>query len=149
MKVLEVDSPSAKEHPLIKEFVGLVDETVGDGILDFTDLQEPPFLKFWAHFIIYNYEEPIGDFRVVLFGTHVAVFYGMDGTGKLLSEIGLGEAHDEIHNLTLRVMKGDRRVYSNGTLYWQNNEHRVWNQVKMPLQRSGRVNEVLTCMHYS
>lgn len=143
---MDADSIDAKKHPLIKEFVNLVEETVGDGVLDINHIQEPPFMKFWQHFIIYRYEKDINDFRVQFYGTHTVSMYGADWTGKLLSEMGFAEAYDDIYKMNMNVLNGDRRIYAQGTLFWQNREHRKWYQVKMPLQRKGAINEVLICI---
>ena len=146
---MKFDDKASKDHPLIEEFVNLVCDTVGDGVLEFSNLETPPFLKFWPHLIIYKYENDIDDFRVVFYGTHVVKMYGAEWTGKLLSEMGFAEAYDEVRELNMKALNGDHRVYSSGNLFWQNKEHRKWYQIKMPLQRHGDINEVLVCMDIS
>jgi len=146
---MDKESNTAKENPLIKSFVQLVDETVGDGVLDFSDLKAAPFLKYWKHLFIYKYEENINDFRVVFFGTHLVEMEGTDWTGTLMSEMNYAEALDEIHDLNMKIINGERRVFANGTIFWNKREYRNWHQVKMPLQRNGIMNEVLICMEIS
>jgi len=126
----------------------LIDETVGDGMPHLKDIQCPSFMKFWKHLFIYRHLIQQKDFEVVLFGSNVVSFYGMEATGKRLSEIGLGEAYDSVYETNMRVINGERRVFSNGTLFWQNREHLDWHHVKMPLIRKGSEIEVLSCIAY-
>jgi len=139
------NSNSAREHPLIKEFLSLVEETVGDGELSFTNLKSRPFIKFWPFLFIYKYEKEIDDFRVILYGSHIVNMYGNDFTGKLMSEMGMKEAYRDIHQLNIKIINGERRVFASGDFHWQNREHKSWHQVKMPLERNGTINEVLVC----
>ena len=92
MSILDRDSQAAKENPLIKEFVELVDETTKDGLLNFADLQTPPFMKFWPYLCIYKYEPELADFRVRYWGTHLLTISGNEWTGSLLSEMGLKDS---------------------------------------------------------
>ena len=135
-----------KEHPIVEAFVDLVDATAGDGILDFTDIQTPSFIKFWEYLIILRHEEDVNDFRFVLHGSSAVALYGMDCTGKLMSEVGLGEAYQEKYQADMRVLNEKTRIYASGTLFWRNKDYKEWYRVKMPLRRKGRVNEVLVCV---
>lgn len=146
MEVINSSSLTAKEHPLIRELVDLIDETVGPGVPYLHHIQQQPFMKFWKNLFIYKYLSSINDFEVVFFGTEVVTYFGMDPTGKLLSDIGLKEAYASVYEANMRVIKGERRVYSSGTLTWQNKEHRKWHHVKMPIIRNGDEIEVLSCI---
>jgi len=149
MKIIDADSKSAKDHPLLRAFVGLVEQTVGQGVLDFTDLQSRPFMKFWQNLVIHRFDSASDDFRNIFWGTQIGLMFGQDCTGKLLSEMGYGEAYDTIRDLDMQIINGERRIYASGTLFWQGREQRQWHQVKMPLQRNGRINEVLFCADIS
>lgn len=143
---MDNDSTEAKNQPLIKEFVALVEKTVGDGVLDFNHLKDSAFMKFWKNIIIYRYDEDIDDLVVVMFGSYISKMHEADFTGKTLSEMGFGEKYDYTFALNMKIINGERRVYANGNLYWKEREYRKWYLVKMPLQRDGKVNEVLSCM---
>jgi len=39
-------------HPHVKEFADFVRENVGANVLRFSDIQSPPFQKFWRNFLI-------------------------------------------------------------------------------------------------
>ena len=101
---MDVNSTDAKEHPLIKEFVTLVDETVGDGVLDFKHLQLRPFMKFWSNLNFHRYEKDKNDFRNVYWGTNCISMFGMDCTGKLLSEMGYKNAYDEFYDTNFVIL---------------------------------------------
>ncbi|NQW01361.1 MAG: hypothetical protein HQ483_16780 [Rhodospirillales bacterium] len=146
--VFETDSAAAREHPLIQDFCALICATVGDGLLEFKDIQARPFMKFWKNFIIYRYEPAEDDFRVVFYGSHVASMYGADHTGKLLSEMGFNEVYQEVHTLNKRIIDGDQQVFASGTLFWQNKKYRIWHQAKLPMKRDGGENEILVLMDY-
>lgn len=142
---MDQDSTAAREQPLIKDFLSLVENTVGDGVLSFNDLKSRPFTKFWPNLFIYKYEKETDDFRVTLYGTHIVSMYGNDCTGMLMSEMGMNEVYRDIHQLNLKIINGERRVFASGDFNWQNREHKIWHQVKIPLMRNGMITEVLVC----
>ena len=144
--ILDRDSQAAKEHPLIKEFVDLVDETAKDGVLSFADLTTSPFMKFWRYLVIYEFEPELTDFRVRYWGSHPVTITGNDWTGKLLSEMGYMDSTEEIHVLNMEALEKRKRIFASGNLHWQSREHIDWNQVKMPLCRGESINEVLLCL---
>lgn len=145
---MDEQSTAAKENPAIKEFVTLVEETVGDGVLEFTHLHRHPFMKFWSHLNFHRYEKDLGDFRNVFWGTYCTHMFGKDCTGLLLSEMRYGGDFDEFFRNNMRVLNGERRVYASGNFLFQGREYIEWNQVKMPLQRNGRINEVLNYVDF-
>ena len=145
---MDEQSTAAKENPLIKEFVTLVEETVGDGVLDFSHLQMRPFMKFWPNLNFHRHEGDLDDFRNVFWGTYCIHMFGKDCTGLLLSEMGYGDTYEKLIYDNMRIIKGERRVYASGDLLFQGREHKEWHQVKMPLQRNGSVNEVLNCVDF-
>jgi hypothetical protein len=146
---MDVDSAQAKQHPLISEFLTLVEETVGDGVLGFRDLQNRPFMKFWKHMIIYRFEDAQNDFRVVFYGSQVVSRYDADWTGKLMSEMGFAETYDTVFELNKKIIEGERRVFASGNLHWQGREYRKWHQMKMPLKNSGGANDVLMLVDFA
>jgi len=139
---------AATKNPLLVEFVGLVDEITSDGIPDFADISSPPFMKFWRHFIIHRYDAQLADFRTILYGSHIVEIYGHDCTGMLLSEMGFGEAEDMVREMNKRCLDNRERIFATNSLFWQDREHRIYHQVKMPLRRNGEINEVLVCMTF-
>jgi len=142
---VDVHSKDAENNPFIKLFVNLVDETAGEGVLDFRDLQARPFMKYWQHFILYRYQPDIDDFSIRMFGTHLVDMIGKDCTGGLMSEIGLSTSFHTLYDINIRVISENIRIFTSGTLFWQNREHKQWHSVKMPIRRNGQVNEVLAC----
>lgn len=145
---MESGELEAKNHPLIKMFVNLFDETTSDGVPDFEDILQRPFMKFWRHFIIHTYDEEIADFRTTFYGTHITEIYQRECTGLLISEMGFGEAEDMIRNMNKKALDNRERIYASNSLFWKNNENKVYHQVKMPLRRKGNINEVLVCMTF-
>lgn len=138
----------AQNHPLIQEFVGLVNETTDTGILQFSDITEKPFMKFWKNFIIHKYEPDVQDFRTVFYGSHIVELYQRDCTGLLLSEMGFSDAFEMVLNLNKKVIDTRQWLYASNSLFWKDEEHKVAHQVKIPLQRGDAVNEVLVCMTF-
>lgn len=145
MNDVDAHSEDAENNPFIMEFVNLVDEVAGDGVLDFLDLQFRPFMKYWQHFIIYRHQPDIDDFSIRMFGSHLVDMIEKDCSGGLMSEIGLSTSFQALYDINIRVLSENLRIFTSGTLYWQNKEHKQWHSVKMPLRRNGLVNEVLAC----
>ncbi len=138
------DSLKAKENPVISEFIQLVEETVADGVLSFSDLQEKKFMRFWRRFLIAEYVEDKNDFKIVFFGTELPFGHSKDWTGYLLSEMDFGESEDTIRQLHLDVLNNNKRTFNSGTFKWSGREYKEWDHVKMPLKRGDRIIETLT-----
>lgn len=144
---MEDHRKAAETYPLIKEFVDLVDNTADDGVLDFAELQTPPFIKFWKNLIIMRYLEESDDFVSILCGSEAVHGFGNEITGQMLTEI---IPHDDARRMIkqqhLDALNGRKRIFWSGKLDWNHKQCSTWYQVKMPLQRQGNVNETLTCI---
>ena len=46
---------SETSQPLLKDFSELVDRTSANGIPAFSDLQTPPFMKYWKNLVIFEH----------------------------------------------------------------------------------------------
>ncbi len=138
--------PNVFTHPLIGEFVREVDAISADGVPEFSDLLLEPFIKFWKNLIIYRHEPEVADFRVILFSTEIVDSYGEDWTGQLLSESGFTKGFEAIYQVNLKLLNGGERVTDSGSLDWQERNYVRWHEIKMPLRRDGKINEVLVFM---
>jgi hypothetical protein len=147
---MDVNDENPHERPLLSGFAELVDATTADGIPDFTDLQAGPYLRFWPNLIIYRHEPEEMDFRILFFGTTVTSSYGQDWTGQLVKQSGFGKSYDVIHKVNVGLVNGElKRVADSGSFVFQNREHKMWYEIKMPLRRNGQINEVLVIMDFS
>ncbi len=64
------------DDPLVIKFL----EAIGDRkYLDFADLQQKNFMKFWSNIVIHRYED--GDFTFVFFGHNWLKLLAMKGQG--------------------------------------------------------------------
>lgn len=145
---MNFDAEEARKHPLIVEFVELVDRVTPDGIPHFEDLKTSPFVKFWKHLIIHRYEDELKDFRTILYGTHICDIYERDCTNLLMAEMGFGAAEEMVRAMNKQVLDSAERIYNTNSLFWREREHKVFHQVKMPLRRGASINEVLVCMTF-
>lgn len=146
--MLECGSRKAQENPEIKAFVQLVDETTGGGILDFSELQSRPFIKFWSNLLIARYIEEVSDFKVVFFGTGMLRGYEKDYTNAMLADLGLKEHEEEIRQLHIDSLTKQQRIYSCGNFSWLKKDYTKWYHVKMPLKRGDILNETVTFVCY-
>ncbi|HEY9080065.1 hypothetical protein [Magnetovibrio sp.] len=138
----------AMRHPLIVDFVDLVDSSTTDGIPTFSLIETRPFIKFWKHFIIHKWIEGQQDFLTVFYGSHICEIYQRDCTGLLMSEMGFGEALNSVKAMNKEALDSKKRIYATNSLYWKDEKHKVFHQVKMPLRRNHDINEVLVCMTF-
>jgi hypothetical protein len=124
--------------PRVLEFM----DTVGNrDFLDFKDLQQISFMKFWKHMVIFHYEA--GDFKYIFFGTNLVDTFGSEHTGKFVSEIPNLIRQNELYEVMQNVIATKQNVYAKGNLKIDEKEYRLWQRVIMPLQRKGEINEVL------
>ena len=140
----ERHSEKAENDHLINEFISLVDGTTTDGIISFANLTTQPFMKFWSNLIIYDHEADKNDLRVIYCGTRLADISGFEWTGKLISELDIGDHNTEnIIKTNLEVLSKKMRNFVSGNVFWEKSDYTNWHQVKMPLRRKDQLNEVL------
>ena len=146
--MIERESIIAKENHIVAEFVRLLEETVGDGVLSFSDIQEKKFMPFWQYFIIAEYIKKKHDFKIIFFGTAMRSAYENDYTGSYLSEMNFGKQEEAVRQLHLDVLNDNKRLYSHGCFDWFKQDNTNWYQIKVPLKRGDLVKETLTCVYY-
>lgn len=141
------DSDTARNHPLIAEFIAKVDAQTDDGIPSLKTIQDPGFLPFWPYLIVHTFQQPSNDFLTTYYGTHVATMYGQDCTGKMMTEMGFGDAVELIRGKNKEVLDTRQRAFSSYGIFWQERDHLTIHQVKMPMRRTdSAINDVLVCM---
>ncbi|MBT3765240.1 MAG: hypothetical protein HOJ67_10355 [Rhodospirillaceae bacterium] len=141
---IQIDAAEAKSDPLIQEFMGVVGDKV---ILDFKELQQKKFMKFWPQFSIQRHED--GDFKCVFFGTYMVQMFGKERTGTMVSKMG-SDVRRKSLLVALQEVLSTRRIYcAKGDLKVDGKDYQKWIQIKMPLRRNGEINEVVTFMTFS
>jgi hypothetical protein len=138
-----VPSVNAQNHPLIQEFVALVNATAPDGVLSFADSQTRPFMKYWPNIIISEYLKSEDDFLCRFLGTALVENYGADHTGKLMSERGTKEVQEFLMQLNLDALKGEGPIYASGNVFWDSKAHKKWHQVRMGLKYGKTIDATL------
>jgi len=138
-----VPSLNAQNHPLIQEFIALVNATAAVGDLSFADSQSRPFMKFWPNIIISEYLESENDFRCRFLGTKLVDNYGGDHTGKLISERGTEEVQQFLMQLNLDALKGEGPIYASGNVFWESKTHKIWHQVRLGLKYGKTIDATL------
>jgi len=146
--IIDLHCPDAQQRPLIRDFIKLVDLTVGEQILDFSQLQSRPFCLFWPNILIYRFVPDLVDYRIIFAGTTTCKTYDKDLTGKLMTEMNFGPALKDLRKLNDQVMANKNRYYLSGIHDWEDKKYVKWWQIRMPLKRSGQVNEVLLCLDF-
>jgi len=88
------------------------------------------------------------DFVYRLWGVHAVDFYGVDHTGKRMSELDFGFDEDDRELLTM--LATDRKItLADGPVFWQDREHVRVQVLKMPLADDGhRVDKFLGAFQY-
>ena len=131
---VEHDSPEARDHPLIREFVELVDASAADGVLTLKTFQTPPFMKCWESALIYDLDDDRADLTVRFFGSRLVDAYDRDCTGGKFSDMGYGEHEDYFQRQNLAACLDGERTYVRGRHYWNDKNYFICHQVKMPLR---------------
>ena len=129
-----IPSTEAAEHPQIKKFVDLVDSTVGDGALTFSDTQSRPFMKYWKNLVINKHIVDKNDFLCTFLGTDLVETYGADHTGKLVSERGTIEVQQYLMRLNFAALNNTGPIYASGKVFWGNKHYKIWHQARMALK---------------
>jgi hypothetical protein len=128
------DSVQAKQNPLIMEFVDLVTDTVGDGILSFSDTQSRPFMKFWSRLTISKYLKDKNEFKCVFFGTMLVNTFGRDLTKTTISDRGWGESESSLRQFHEDAFTKRKPIFLSSSLHFVNKNYQLMHQVKMPIK---------------
>jgi len=146
--MIDLNCSEAKQRPLIKSFIGLVNQTARDQIFEFNQLQSRPFCEFWPNILIYRFDHDFDDYRIIFSGTTTCKTYDKDWTGKRMSEMNFGTAFKDLRKLNDQVIATKNRFYLSGIHDWEDKNYVKWWQVRLPLKRNGDVNEVLLCLDF-
>jgi hypothetical protein len=124
--------------------MSLVEETVGDSILEFKQLQTEPFMGHWKNLCIIEYVEDMDDYRFKLWGTDLTRLFESDPTNKMMAMDYPDEKYKNFRDLNADALKESQMICSNDTLDWMNRDHAKWHQVSMPLSRKNKILETLS-----
>jgi len=130
--------------PLVLEFI---DKVSGHKYFDFEDLTQKKYIKYWPHISIHRYENE--DFTYVFYGSQLVNHIGEERTGYKISELPNYKHKERFFNALLEVLNTKKPTYGIGNVYTPGKEFKIWQQVKIPLQRNGEVNEVLSFFSFS
>ena len=134
----------ARSHPLIDDFIVLVEKTRGEGVLNFADLQTPLFMPYWKNLCILEFVPGKEDYRFRFWGTELVHLYEYDLTDKMMSQVYPDDRYKHLHDLHTESMKDQETICASGNLAWMDREHTKWHQVTMPLERNGKVAETVS-----
>ena len=129
--------------PLLLEFL---DAVGGQGYIDCEVLQSKDFMKYWPNISIHRYEDE--DFTYIHFGTQLVEHMKCERTGKRVLELTDHPRKEVLFDALMEVHKNKKPMYTVGNLKIDGREHKQWQQVKMPMQRNGGMNEVLSFIAY-
>ncbi len=137
----------ARANPLVRQFVDTVDGQFETGIPTFAGLEKRVLMPYWRNLIIVR-QLPDGDFLMVFFGSGVVAGFNRDLTGTKLSESLEGEVLERITEKNRRCLNDRSRIYSSGNMEWQHRDYTRWYQVKMPMERNGKIDETVSFTVY-
>jgi len=143
---MEQEQAKIRQHPVISEFSALAEGFFVNGAIDFPVLQTPDFFKFWRHLMIARYLPDENDFKILMWGSHIASSHGKDLSGKKFTEAGFGNKLQFFHDFHKSVMEGGEIVFKSGVFSWENKQFLKWYQVKMPLRRGQSIHETVSCI---
>ena len=133
-KFYKKDSVQAEQDPLIKEFVDLVADTVGDGFLSFSDTQSRPFMKFWPRLTISKYLKDSNEFNCVFFGTMLVSTFGKDLTKTTIKDRDWGQSESFFRQFHEDAFTKRKPVFITSSLHFVNKNYQLMHQVKMPIK---------------
>lgn len=143
-----IDSPSAKQHPGLRAFAQLVEETAADGVPSLADVQSRPFSAYWPNLMIVQKLPEQDTFMFRLFGSKLVDAFGRDMTGKLISDIGNEKVGNEVVDRHAKVLTGRQPIYVENNFYWSPRDYLKWVQVIFPLRRAGDISDTLSCVYF-
>ena len=142
--LFERDNDRTINHPKIKAFLKACEQATGGKLLSLPVIQSAALIKFSSQIMTAVWVPNKKDFKFKFCGTHIAKNYGMDITGKYIAETTPPEASQQFIELYKEIIRDQKNIFLGGTLEPRGKEYIDWDQVSMPLERNGRVNEVIT-----
>ena len=91
---------------------------------------------------INKYED--GDFTFVFFGTDLVNNIGYERTGAKVLELTNHTRKEVLFDALMEIHTTKETLFAAGNSKKEGREHKKWEQVKMPLRRNGKMNEVLS-----
>ena len=138
------DMEETRSHPEVLRFLEQCGEQTGGGNLTVVMLQTPPLIRFSDRLIILEWDPARHDFYYRYWGSQLTSIYGLELTGKYIADGEHRDTENPFIEAHLEVIREGRPVYLGGTIDWRDKEFQRWNQVSLPLERNGRVNETVT-----
>ena len=136
-----VTSSAEITEPVVLEFMAALE---GREFIDFDELQQKKFMKFWPYIAIHRLEDD--DFTYIFNGTHLVESFGFERTGLKVSELPNQRRKTELFEILHDILTNKKPIFGKGDLNIDGRAYKKWQQVKMPLQRKGEINEVLTLL---
>ncbi|MCC3862574.1 PAS domain-containing protein [Pseudemcibacter aquimaris] len=130
-------------HPAIKDFLADCNKATNGDLLSVQYVQTYDLIKYSKWLIISEYDDEKNDFKFRYSGSKVCSFYGMEITGKYISETASEDNIEPLINIYKDIIKTRNTVYLSGTLKPRGKAFIDWHMVSQPLIRNDQINEVI------
>jgi len=143
------DLPRTLAHPKIQKFLAICDDLSESPIINAEHIKSTRFLSFLDSIFILRWDKKEADFKYHYWGSRVARAYDAEPTGMHLRSGPQHEFTEKFIAMHLEAMTEKKRIFLGGNLDWLDKEFRTWDQVTMPLERDGIINETLTYIQFN
>lgn len=138
----EVDSPK------LISFIALCDEIRGDSFITTDMLKLPKLIIYSSNLMLTRWDEDKKDFLIRFFGSHLVDVHGKELTGEYIGsgDISVRNPYIGAHHQSMSERKV---IYIFDTMRWSQNRNYIrFNQVIMPLERNGKIEETASLVDY-
>jgi len=140
----EINSEKTKQHPVIIDFLETVDQVTRGEVLKFVQVQSKELFKYSNSLMIAEFDFEKDDFKFRFCGSNITEYYAMNITGKYISETTDEKFSVHFIQNYKDIMREKKNIFYYGTLQPRGKDYIDWYQVSMPLERNGKVNEVIS-----
>ena len=112
-------------------------------------IQTKPLFKFSNSLLISKWDADRKDFLFTFCGSKIVKNYSIDLSGKYISEAAEAENVNFFITFYQDIIKSKEVEYISGDLGQIGKKYLNWDQVSMPLERDGTVNEVLSLINFN
>lgn len=138
-----INSEEAINNPKLCDFIKACENKCSADKFNITHIQSAELIKYSKSMTIAKQLEDGKDYLLTFCGTAITEIYGMDFTGKRVTQSNPEEPAKLFIELFNQVLEENKRIYLTSKFVRDKYKDIVWHQVMMPFWRNETEREVL------
>ncbi|MCC3862572.1 hypothetical protein [Pseudemcibacter aquimaris] len=139
----KINDDDAVNDPYLKKFMNIYENIAAKDHFNISHIQSTELFKYSKDMIIVKPVNKGEDFICTFCGTHIGNIYGMDITGKHITETNPEQPSKLIIDLLNETLNKNDFIYLSTCISREGFREIEWHQVMIPFWRTDEIREVL------